>query len=254
MNGFLQRLAARATGQATPIHAAAISPYTAAAIPWGEALPLREEASVAPGVEPGARALSRVSVVVAQALNRPDTPDVDGVPGSVPARQMGTQDAIHVEPEFAAPPGAVPSTATPPDVVAPSVRRDAIRLARASTVVPAAQDAHQRSFHEKALMPTAHRQDELSELNPASATAPEPLLPFSPPPAMSPSGAPLAQALVRQARHGTLVEETTEVHVSIGRIEITAMHETPAPRRPAPQANKPMSLDEYLAKREAGRS
>lgn len=248
MNGFLQRLAARATGQATPIHAAAISPYTAAAIPWSEALPLREEASVAPGVEPGARALSRVSVVVAQALNRPDTPDVDGVPGSVPARQMGTQDAIHVEPEF-----AVPSTATPPDVVAPSVRRDAIRLARASTVVPAAQDAHQRSFHEKAHMPTAHRQDELSELNPASATAPEPLLPFSPP-AMSPSGAPLAQALVRQAHHGTLVEETTEVHVSIGRIEITAMHETPAPRRPAPQANKPMSLDEYLAKREAGRS
>jgi len=237
MNGFLRRLAARATGQETPIHAAAISPYTASAIPWGGALPLREEAAVAPGAEPGARALSRVPAVVAQALNRPDTPDVDGIPGSVPALQMGPHDAIPVEPEFAAPPGATLSTATPPDAVASSAR----------------QDAHQRSFHETALMPTAHRQDELSELNPASATAPEPLLPFSPP-AMSPSGAPLAQALVRQAHHGTLVEETTEVHVSIGRIEITAMHETPAPRRPAPQANKPMSLDEYLAKREAGRS
>lgn len=102
-------------------------------------------------------------------------------------------------------------------------------------------------------MPTAYRQDELSEFGPASATAPEPLLPFSPPPAMSPSGAPLAQALVRQARHGPLVEETTEVHVSIGRIEVTAVHEAPPPRRPAPKANKPMSLDEYLTKREAGR-
>ena len=256
MNGFLRRLAARATGQETPIHAAAISPYAASTIPWGEALPLREEAAVAPGAEPGARALSRVPAVVAQALNRPVASDVDGVPGSVPARRMGTQDAIHVEPEFAAPPGATPSTATPPDAVAPSARRDAIRLARASTAVPAAQDAHQRSFHEKALMPAADRQDELSELSPASATAPEPLLPFSPPQAMLPSGAPRAPALVRQARPGTgtLVEETTEVHVSIGRIEITAMHETPAPRRPAPQANKPMSLDEYLAKRETGRS
>lgn len=254
MNGFLRRLAARATGQATPIHAAAISPYTASAIPWVEALPLREEASVAPGAEPGARALSRVPAAVVQALSRPDTPDVDGVPVSVPARRMSTQDAIHAEPQLAAPPGAAPSAATPPDAVAPSAWRDAIRLARASTVGPAAQDAHQRSFHEKALMPAAHRQDELSEFGPASATTPEPLLPFSPLPAMSPSGAPFAPALVRQARLGTLVEETTEVHVSIGRIEITAMHETPAPRRPAPHANKPMSLDEYLAKREAGRS
>jgi hypothetical protein len=48
-------------------------------------------------------------------------------------------------------------------------------------------------------------------------------------------------------------EETTEVHVSIGRIEVTAVHETPPPRLPPPRAAKPMSLDEYLARRRGGR-
>ena len=46
------------------------------------------------------------------------------------------------------------------------------------------------------------------------------------------------------------VEETTEVHVSIGRIEVTAVHEAPPPKRQAPAAAKPMTLDEYLARRQ----
>jgi hypothetical protein len=45
------------------------------------------------------------------------------------------------------------------------------------------------------------------------------------------------------------IEETTEVHVSIGRIEVTAVHEAPPPKRQAPTSAKPMSLDEYLARR-----
>ena len=46
--------------------------------------------------------------------------------------------------------------------------------------------------------------------------------------------------------------EPTEVHVSIGRIEVTALQApTPTQRTPA-SARKPMALDEYLAKR--GRS
>ena len=46
------------------------------------------------------------------------------------------------------------------------------------------------------------------------------------------------------------VEETTEVHVSIGRIEVTAVHEAPPPKRQAPATAKPMTLDEYLARRQ----
>ena len=46
------------------------------------------------------------------------------------------------------------------------------------------------------------------------------------------------------------VEETTEVHVSIGRIEVTAVHEAPPPKRQTPATAKPMTLDEYLARRQ----
>jgi hypothetical protein len=45
------------------------------------------------------------------------------------------------------------------------------------------------------------------------------------------------------------IEETTEVHVSIGRIEVTAVHEAPPPKRQATVAAKPMTLDEYLARK-----
>jgi hypothetical protein len=49
------------------------------------------------------------------------------------------------------------------------------------------------------------------------------------------------------------VEETTEVHVSIGRIEVTAVHEAPPPKRAAPRRPAPMSLDEYVATRQGRR-
>lgn len=47
--------------------------------------------------------------------------------------------------------------------------------------------------------------------------------------------------------------EPSEVHVHIDRIEVTAVKEAPPPPTPRPERRKPMSLDEYLAKR-AGRS
>jgi hypothetical protein len=50
------------------------------------------------------------------------------------------------------------------------------------------------------------------------------------------------------------VEEATEVHVNIGRIEVTAVHEAPPAKRAAPNRPAPMSLHDYLAKRQGGRS
>lgn len=44
-----------------------------------------------------------------------------------------------------------------------------------------------------------------------------------------------------------------EVHVTIGRIEVTAVHAPPSPKRAPAPGKKPMSLDEYLAKRSGGR-
>lgn len=43
--------------------------------------------------------------------------------------------------------------------------------------------------------------------------------------------------------------EATEVHVHIGRIEVTATQEAASPRRQPAAGPKPMSLDEYLARR-----
>jgi hypothetical protein len=43
-------------------------------------------------------------------------------------------------------------------------------------------------------------------------------------------------------------EATTEVHVHIGRIEVTALHDAPPPRRQGTKMQPPMSLDAYLAR------
>jgi hypothetical protein len=44
-------------------------------------------------------------------------------------------------------------------------------------------------------------------------------------------------------------EESTEVHIHIGRIEVTAVHETAPLSRERSAAPSPMSLDAYLVQR-----
>jgi hypothetical protein len=46
--------------------------------------------------------------------------------------------------------------------------------------------------------------------------------------------------------------EPGEVHIHIGRVEVTAVHEAPVPRRRPPAAPSPTSLDVYLAGRRRG--
>jgi hypothetical protein len=48
-------------------------------------------------------------------------------------------------------------------------------------------------------------------------------------------------------------EETTEVHVTIGRVEVTAVHEAPGSKKAPARARKARSLDEYLAARQGDR-
>ena len=45
------------------------------------------------------------------------------------------------------------------------------------------------------------------------------------------------------------LDDTTEVHVRIGRIDVTAVHETPAPRKQPKREQTPVSLDAYLETR-----
>lgn len=43
-----------------------------------------------------------------------------------------------------------------------------------------------------------------------------------------------------------------EVHVHIGRVEVTALHDAPPARSRERSGKKPMSLDDYLAQRQKG--
>ena len=83
---------------------------------------------------------------------------------------------------------------------------------------------------------------------------PSPLLPLkntARPSALNASAAAQRGENGGSGRQGQ-VDEITEVHVSIGRIEVTAVHESPPPKRQAPTPAKPLSLDEYLARRGRG--
>jgi hypothetical protein len=55
--------------------------------------------------------------------------------------------------------------------------------------------------------------------------------------------------MTNPATHAVASGEPSEVHIHIGRIEVTAMHEAAPPRRPPVPRPSPMSLDAYLAKR-----
>ncbi|CAH1388050.1 hypothetical protein [Candidatus Nitrotoga sp. M5] len=83
---------------------------------------------------------------------------------------------------------------------------------------------------------------------------PSPLLPLKNAARPSASNVNVAAQRAEQSGFGqrVQVEDVTEVHVSIGRIEVTAVHESQPQKRQAPTQAKPLSLDEYLARRGRG--
>lgn len=98
------------------------------------------------------------------------------------------------------------------------------------------------------LVTTAARIDDVVNSDPVytatNITAPEYVSSAAPP------RRPAARVRSQPMRYlDTKATETNEVHVTIGRIEITAVH-APQPAKPSPSpGKKPVSLDEYLAKR-----
>jgi hypothetical protein len=93
-----------------------------------------------------------------------------------------------------------------------------------------------------------------SDVESRSAREPSLLIPLAVPhPAAPPAIA--APAITRwlgttnPTPHAVASAEPSEVHIHIGRIEVTAMHEAAPPRRPPAPRPPPMSLDAYLAKR-----
>jgi hypothetical protein len=229
MSGFFHRLAAQAIGRGKAVHSAARLAYMPPP-------PLPEQAA-----EEAARAL------------RHQPPAVAAVRATAPALRQSTRQAQaspdNGRPVSQPPHNPIPRAAPkdrpgdPPDArptAAP--RRSPEDVGSEAVLEPLSTTARKQSA-------TIFRDD------PGEPIGAAPVMPPAAPrllPQRLASEAPDAGPRVFERRSSR--EETTEVHVSIGRVEVTAVHEAPPTRRPAPHAVKPMSLEEYLTRRRGGRA
>jgi hypothetical protein len=111
-----------------------------------------------------------------------------------------------------------------------------------------------------------HSRPMMDETPPArdlSAAMPEPMIsrtrfpePLLTPQSISPPAGPPRIGVLAEAAapsRSIRTDESGDVHVTIGRIELTAIHETPRAKTPAPRQAPQVTLDDYLARRRAGR-
>jgi hypothetical protein len=93
----------------------------------------------------------------------------------------------------------------------------------------------------------AHAPDQSDTRSANAPTMPDPLLPAI---RQGPRSTLSSPAAASAPHTPPAAESPTEVHVHIGRIEVTAVQPPPAPKPAARGGPQPMSLDEYLARRE----
>lgn len=246
MSGLLLRLASRALGVAPAIRPILAWPPAGARV---DAVPRPQEPQQtdplgSPAAAPAPAAPARRTAALHAA-----------------ARPLDVGDGVEV---------AVASASLVPDVSrhdpAPAYRQHeddapdnsvAYSQARADRVGGSADFAH---------VPAPHAPDAAPLRNTTAAddaprrdrrAHPEPLLAPRAAPRTASSGALPPAAGVARSRAATApagaAEDVTEVHVTIGRIELTAVQEAPRPRLKSARSRKPQSLDEYLARRAAER-
>ncbi len=249
MSGFLQRLVSRAQGDTPRVHSAYGLPFAPAPEMAAAAAPI-DAAEGAQGLElepgpPGAR----------PAIN---TIQDRGIGGE---RPTGTGRMPPPEPSHR--PAAVrASTRMGPEPVAPQERPgpDGALLPPAadrSSAERALPELAATAFEERIVPPGVHGSEpqgpldlaaiaqQLAPLLAVDATGPSWQQPQ--PPAADTRG-------LERNRNGHSVEETTEVHVHIGRIDVTAAPEPAAPRVAAAPQQRITTLEDYLAGRKgAGR-
>ncbi len=248
MTGFLQRLAERATAVTPPVRAVSTASFVPIPFLTEQALPLADIDTMlraAPPV-PG-------TVMIPQTLVEPQkdmgaTAEHDHRLGVL---TMGVE-------QTASPRKTAHTSAASSSLVEPVVGRSRSELpptpiALAEDTAPplslATDPGAGRQLQQ--LDETSSRRPSLTQPIPAPIARVEPLLP---PAGKLAEAVRPAMSLDKQERgKASMIEETTEIHVSIGRIEVMAIHE-PAPSKPAACRRKaPMSLDEYLAGRQGGR-
>jgi hypothetical protein len=266
MNGLLHRLAARAMGNAVSVRSNARLPYGGGAPIWadtaasefGEApkhpaprprmpqpgqigpeLPPRTAVQAAWATGPGEASPAMASRVEHDPIDEP-TPGIRALPEQPPGKAVQTA--------WSTSSGEVPAGM-------------ASRIARESIDEPAPGVA---AFSEQPLLvrteaPLATRSEPSTGHGhrPSVAWVPTELNLLMPPAADRSAFAPPMRSamgatpqLARWSQAGADVsEEAAEVHIHIGRIDVTAVHAAPPPRRRQASTQAPMSLDTYLARR-----
>jgi hypothetical protein len=229
MSGFLRNLSARALGESAPVQSAARLPY--AALPETFEPPVGDQTGSPLAVRPVASVAAPTNAADRTVRSEPGMPR--GMPPLLvphPHDDAGNDDAGD-EPF---PPRAMRAPADPEPVASP--------LTRLVAFEPAEPVAPAREPTPPPLVPIATR------FVPPPMLAPAPPALTSVPPGRA--SAPPARSASMAGVHRHATSEPTEVHVSIGRIELTAVHEAPPPaRRPAP-AKPSLPLHEYLARRQ----
>jgi hypothetical protein len=262
MSGYLQRLAERAVGQSRPLRA--LAPQR---LPGAEVSAQRDElptplSSLA--TQPQAMTHATAAPLPSKVPRQQVAARLDG--DTDPAAQAAPRRTVAASTRQ---PGAQPYAA-PFQAHHTAVRADGSGDSATSSRLPpeplplmAMQPLHRTMLTLAQPRPTAQNEgerlsgvDETQQDMPAVRT-PTPLLPQAERHAPVPSPhlalrTGQEQAAARQPAGAA--EEATEVHVTIGRIEVTAVHETPSQKPAARRRPAPLTLDEYIARRQEGRA
>lgn len=255
MSGLFLRLAAQATGQrGTMLHSPARLPYQSlperlqpasefATAPPSRAdrqpsqVPIDQAQRVAPATPPTRHAPSGRLQEQAEKVTQEEWIAPLPRPGvtlrAKPAGLSGSAPGKHAEIRGPAVPAAMLSPQSPDDLLTP------VSLAQVPVELPL-QPAAQPSV----LAANGSEVGAVPERTLDKLVLPLPLLPANPQGAASaPAASASASASALPAR------EPDEVHIHIGRIEVTAIQESRSASKPSRKGAAPLSLDDYLARR-----
>lgn len=266
MSGLFLRLAAQATGQRGMLHSPARLPYQApperleqafpawpAMAPAAERAVVQRQQAAAPessavrlpppiGREESARQAMPRAAAKESALPLPQSPAPAGRHGEpIPSEPSLWPDAPLRNPVDT----AMPTRSAAPESSA-TVQAQAALQPSASVDEPRAELSRlpRAELHADGHSSAPRPELRAAQPVPAAVALPPPLLPANAPHAPSPQ-----QSAAPQVAPAVSAHAPDEVHIHIGRIEVTAIQENKPASKASRKGTPPLSLDAYLARR-----
>jgi hypothetical protein len=239
MKGFLRRLAARAAGTTVAVRSDARLPFCGSR--FGSTL---TEASAPPTCAVGlpTTPTSHPSVLAPDVVHAPTHAPA---PISILPRSLSAPMSDGRVSNLSQPHSSSASEPTPPRP--PLARQFSTELAVANSLRRDSSAELGATLADRQPLELKHTRQESDR----PQRDPSPLLPPRSPdrPGLSGATTPTSTHLPVGIQQVTARDESRGVHIHIGRIEVTAVHESAPLRGRAPLMHPPMSLETYLAKR-----